>query len=502
MASRVCLTLGLVALLTGTAHAQTSSLMGTVVSPERIDLSRSAVLVVALEDVSAADGPAVVIATERIPRPGQLPVMFSLRYEAAKVIPSGRYVVSARIVDGAATLFSSAAPARVLTQGHGSVANVVLAKVEPAPTPKPTPTPIPAPVAAPIPKVTPAAPSVPKPTPTPKPTPKPTPAPSPAPTPKATPAASSEPKPTPAPTAPVPTPKATPSPKPTPVATPKPTPVATPKPAPLPKPTPVALPAKLVSPLSPPPNPIADLPATFVGALPCADCRAIRYELTLRADSSYSSRKTKTSSGKSEDIEDESGSWDYSSDRAVVVLRSSDDNWSWFAFPAPGVLRAIDSRGNSIGVRTAVDLQRGDTPPTTAALPTAGRTPASITLPLSGTEWQAMELENKYVRPVSKTQRRIVLTFDEDSRTFSGMSGCNELDGAIEADWRTLTIAPRKSLRVCLADQGTERALSRTIKATRSYRITGTTLVLFDDLGRRIARFEGGVRAAGSGGVN
>ena len=174
MASRVFLTLGLVALLTGPAQAQTSSLMGTVVSPERIDLSRTAVLVVALEDVSAADGPAVVIATERIPRPGQLPVMFSLRYDSAKVIPSGRYVVSARIVDGAATLFSSATPSRVLTQGHGSVANVTLAKVEPPRAPAPTPTPAaaptpapanpkPAPTATPEPKAPPAKASIPAP---------------------------------------------------------------------------------------------------------------------------------------------------------------------------------------------------------------------------------------------------------------------------------------------------------------------------------------------------
>jgi heat shock protein HslJ len=233
-----------------------------------------------------------------------------------------------------------------------------------------------------------------------------------------------------------------------------------------------------------------------VGTLPCADCRAIRYELTLLADSSYSSRKTKAFDGKPDAVEDESGSWGYSSDRAVIVLKSRVENWSWFAFPAPGVLRAIDSRGNSIGARTGVDLQRRDAQPPTAApiSPNAVATPGPITLPLSGTEWQAMELENKYVRPVSKTQRRIVLTFDEDGGTFSGASGCNDLDGAIEAGWRTLTIKPRKSLRVCLADQGTERALSRTIRATRAYRVTGTILDLFDEQGARIARLEGRVK--------
>ena len=237
-------------------------------------------------------------------------------------------------------------------------------------------------------------------------------------------------------------------------------------------------------------NPIADLPAMFVGALPCADCRAMRYELTLNADSSYSLRKTKTFAGSADRVENESGSWGYSSDRVVMVLKSHADAWSWFAMPAPGVLRAIDSQGNSIGLRTPADLHRGDAPPATeATVPRpAGATPEPVTLLLSGAEWKLTEVEGKPVRPVSKTQRDIVLIFDTDGRTFSGVSGCNQLVGSIEASWRTLTIKPSKSLRVCLADAGTERAVSRTIKATRAYRVTGTTLDLFDEQGTRIAR--------------
>jgi heat shock protein HslJ len=221
----------------------------------------------------------------------------------------------------------------------------------------------------------------------------------------------------------------------------------------------------------------------------------MRYELTLGADSSYSLRKTKTFDGNADRDENESGSWGYSSDRVVMVLKSRADAWSWFAMPAPGVLRAIDSRGNSIGLRTGADLHRGEAPPTAAAnSPHAGAAPEPVTLLLSAAEWKLTEMENKPVRPASKTQRDIVLMFDTDGRTFSGVSGCNQLAGSIEAGWRTLTIKPTKSLRVCLADAGTERALSRTIKATRAYRVTGTTLDLFDELGARIARFEASVR--------
>jgi heat shock protein HslJ len=219
----------------------------------------------------------------------------------------------------------------------------------------------------------------------------------------------------------------------------------------------------------------------------------VRYELTLAADTSYSLKKTKTFDGSAGSVEDESGSWGYSSDRAVIVLKSRGGRWSWFAVPAPGVLRAIDSRGNSIGLRTPADLQRKDAGPAVfaPASPNTAATPEPVTLPLSAPEWKLTELENRPIRPVSKTQREIVLTFDDDSRTFSGVSGCNQIGGSIEAGWRTLTISPRKPLRVCLADAGTERALSRTIKATRAYRVTGTTLDLFDEKGARIARFEG-----------
>lgn len=246
-----------------------------------------------------------------------------------------------------------------------------------------------------------------------------------------------------------------------------------------------------------PSNPIADLPATFAGKLPCADCAAIRYQLNLFGDYSYSLRKTFEGKGdRPVDVEDEAGSWAFSSDRAVVVLKSSRDAWSWFAMPAPGVLRAVDARGDSIGRREPADLQRSESFHATdaPASPNTGATSRTVTVALSGVEWKLTELRNKPVRPATNGRREILLAFDEDSGTFSGVSGCNRLAGDFAASWRTLTLTPSKSLRVCRIDAGTERALSAAIKATRAYRITGTTLDLFDEQGGRVARFEGRVR--------
>src|SRR5262245_18719460 len=115
MSARIALTFALVtALAAGTAAAQTARLMGHVNYPDRAQVGRSAVLEVTLEDVSDATAAGVVIATARIPRFGETPVMFALEYDAARVSPAGRYAVRAHIVDGAVTLFESAKPVRVL----------------------------------------------------------------------------------------------------------------------------------------------------------------------------------------------------------------------------------------------------------------------------------------------------------------------------------------------------------------------------------------------------
>lgn len=384
MFARIALSLALVTGLAGTAAAQT--LMGDVSYPAGAQLTRTAVLEVTLEDVSDANAP-VVIGTTRLPRPGQGPILFTVAYEAGRVVPAGRYAVRAHIVDGGTTLFESVKPVRVLTQGTGSVASITLVQAAPKPTAETT-TPdarpveavsTPAPKREPAPKPTPTPKPAPEPkaTPTPKPTPAAVPAPAPAPTPKVTP----EPKPTPTPK-PALAPKATPTPTPKPAAAPKATP--TPKPAPAPAPEPKAAPIS-----TPEPAPAA----------------------------------------------------------------------------APS--------GNST--------------------PKSPSSPPSVVAPLAiaGAEWTMTEINNKAVRPASKTHRKITLAFNDEHGTFSGTSGCNDLSGRFETAGGKLTLKSDRSLRICRVDQKTERAVRGLINDTRAYRISGTTLDLLNERGQRIARFEG-----------
>lgn len=333
MFARATVALVLFAALTGEASAQESRLMGSASYPDDVKLTRTSVFVVTLEDVTDGQRPAVVVASARVVRPGPSPVIFSVAYDAARVVPSGRYNVRASIVDGAETIAESAKPVRVLTAGSGSVANLSL--TPPAPPPPPTP------------RATPA------PTPAPKPTPIPTPAPSPAPV--------VTPKPTPTPTPkPAATPKPTPTPKPSPM--PKATPTPTPKPTPAPKPAPIPLPA-----------PIA---------------------------------------------------------------------------------------------------------------------PSGTAHALAGVEWKMVEINGKPVRPVDKSHPQIAFVFDVEKGTYSGTSGCNDLEGFFQADASMLALKSAKPISICRVDRKTENALNGVIRNTRGYRVLGKALEFLDAKGKRIARLE------------
>ena len=88
MVARIVASLAMVTALAGTAQAQTSRLQGQISYPDRVQLGKTAVLEVTLEDVSDPAGPAVVIATTRMPKPGQSPVIFSVEYDTARIKPT------------------------------------------------------------------------------------------------------------------------------------------------------------------------------------------------------------------------------------------------------------------------------------------------------------------------------------------------------------------------------------------------------------------------------
>jgi putative lipoprotein len=94
------------------------------------DLSPTAVLTVKLVDVSRADAPADVIAQQVIQTNGlQVPIAYEVDYDPAKIDPSHRYAIQARIDDQGSVQYTSDRVYPVLTQGAKNTVSIQLTQV-------------------------------------------------------------------------------------------------------------------------------------------------------------------------------------------------------------------------------------------------------------------------------------------------------------------------------------------------------------------------------------
>ena len=108
-------------LLPTAALAQQASgkVTGTVTYQERITLPPTARVIVELQDVSRADAPAMIIATQTIDPAGKAPPYpFELTYDPAKIDQRNTYAVRATIRDGDKLLFTSTQAYPVMTRGN------------------------------------------------------------------------------------------------------------------------------------------------------------------------------------------------------------------------------------------------------------------------------------------------------------------------------------------------------------------------------------------------
>ena len=108
-------------------NAEIGTVSGTVTYLQRIALPPSAVIEVKLEDVSAADAPAKVIATETITLgQRQVPVPFELQFDAGKIDAKHTYSLRAQILANGELLFINDKTYPVLTAGHPSQVEMIL----------------------------------------------------------------------------------------------------------------------------------------------------------------------------------------------------------------------------------------------------------------------------------------------------------------------------------------------------------------------------------------
>lgn len=96
------------------------TLEGTVAYRERIALPPQAVFEASLEDVSLADAPSKTLGFARMESPNHSPIQFSIPYDDSQVQPQHRYAVRGKITLGDKLLFTTDRTYPVLTQGNNA----------------------------------------------------------------------------------------------------------------------------------------------------------------------------------------------------------------------------------------------------------------------------------------------------------------------------------------------------------------------------------------------
>lgn len=445
------------------AAQDTAILMGTVSYRERVALSPTAVVEVRIEDVTQPAANAPVVARVRIERPGQVPVRFNLEYDPQQLNPRGRYAARATITDGGVVVFASTDTALVLTQGHGERVDLNLTRVG---TARPQ---VPA-------DQTLRAPALP--------------------------------------------------------------------PPPFPN-----LPATFTGTvpctdcegiryhLNLFPDDSFTARMTYVGKAggPVDDfgswaLSSDRRMLVLkgrdeavqvfavpapgqlrRVDADGRLMKgrganelRRTTPFRSVEVRGlMRGGYSYTADAAWFVECSTGQRWPVAkeaasrdlenaylkVRPAPAASVLFEVEGV---VRTQPALVVGRV---VRALPKETCAPRFASAPLTDTHWRLTHLGDRSQPAVTDPRLEPSLTFDADSSSYSGSSGCTRLVGAYTAMNAAMSFKAGGTMKACKDEGRTEAELLAALKATRRYRITGRVLELFDEKGTRVARFEARVPA-------
>jgi heat shock protein HslJ len=216
---------------------------------------------------------------------------------------------------------------------------------------------------------------------------------------------------------------------------------------------------------------LGNLPATFAGTLPCADCPGIRYELNVNADQSYTLRNTYLE--RSVSPIQTKGRWQVRQN--TLVLTPSSGKGQSFAIKSADTLRLLDQSGKENTSKLNYELKRVNGADAT----------------LKETYWKLTHLGQDAIPPITANQKEPnIILHTADSRV-SGSGGCNGIGGSYELNGDSLTFGRMIStMMACVNGMATEQAMQKALGQTRAYKITGQNLDLLDEEGKRLARFE------------
>lgn len=112
-----------------------------------------------------------------------------------------------------------------------------------------------------------------------------------------------------------------------------------------------------------------------------------------------------------------------------------------------------------------------------------------VTFELAGTRWALMQLGDKTVT-VSEGGREAYIWLNSTDGSVVGHAGCNRLSTKYKQSGAQLSFDDVITTRMFCPDMPTETALLGAMKATASWRITGSQLELLNAQQAPIARFE------------
>ena len=117
------------------APAQPTVVKGTLTYREVLALAVDAKVIVQILDISGIDGSEgseVVLAGQTLELAGgHIPLEFEVGFDPASIMPNGVYVVSANMVVDGKVLYGTTTRPNVITQGHPTMVNLVMARVGP-----------------------------------------------------------------------------------------------------------------------------------------------------------------------------------------------------------------------------------------------------------------------------------------------------------------------------------------------------------------------------------
>jgi putative lipoprotein len=106
---------------------------------------------------------------------------------------------------------------------------------------------------------------------------------------------------------------------------------------------------------------------------------------------------------------------------------------------------------------------------------------------LEGARWRPVQIGG---RNVNVSGQEPWLEFDSRSSNVDGSGGCNRITGGYEVTGTSLRIHTLASTMMSCPSMDTERAFLRALDRTRTYRVLGRVLELYDDTGSLLARLE------------